>query len=238
MSLQGQVALITGASSGIGLAAAEALSAAGVKLVLTGRREDRLAAHQARLPESVVKAGDITDPALAGDLIELALTTHGRLDIVLNNAGLNHNAAIEEIDVDLVCEMVRVNVEAAYRVAYTAMKHFRRSGRGHLVNTSSVLGFKVRSKAGAYAGTKYAIEALSEALRLELAGSDIKVTCIEPGLVITDLHRDHKVRPEVVQSVAQPLQPADVAQCILFALQQPAHVAIPRLMVLPQSQEI
>jgi NADP-dependent 3-hydroxy acid dehydrogenase YdfG len=134
--------------------------------------------------------------------------------------------------------MVRVNVEAAYRMAYTAVKHFRRVGRGHLVNTSSVLGFKVRPKAGAYAGTKYAVEALSEALRLELAGSDIKVTCIEPGLVITDLHRDHAVRPEVAQSVAQPLQPADVAQCILFALQQPAHVAIPRLMVLPQSQEI
>jgi NADP-dependent 3-hydroxy acid dehydrogenase YdfG len=238
MSLEGQVALITGASSGIGLAAAEALSSAGVKLVLSGRREDKLAAHRARLSDCVVKAGDITNPALAGDLIELALTAHGRLDIVLNNAGLNHNAPIEEIDVDLVCEMVRVNVEAAYRMAYTAVKHFRRVGRGHLVNTSSVLGFKVRPKAGAYAGTKYAVEALSEALRLELAGSDIKVTCIEPVLVITDLHRDHAVRPEVAQSVAQPLQPADVAQCILFALQQPAHVAIPRLMVLPQSQEI
>jgi NADP-dependent 3-hydroxy acid dehydrogenase YdfG len=238
MSLEGQVALITGASSGIGLAAAEALSAAGVKLVLTGRREDKLAAHQARLPDCVVQAGDITDPALAGELIELALSAHGRLDIVLNNAGLNHNAPIEEIDVDLVCEMVRVNVEAAYRMAYLAVKHFRRAGRGHLVNTSSVLGFKVRSKAGAYAGTKYAIEALSEALRLELAGSAIKVTCIEPGLVVPALHRGHKVRPEVLQSVAEPLQPADVAGTILFALQQPAHVAIPRLMVLPQSQEI
>ncbi len=238
MSLEGQVALITGASSGIGLAAAEALSAVGVKLVLTGRRKEKLAAHGERLPDTVVRAGDITDPALPGALIELALANHGRLDIVINNAGLNHNAPIEEIDVDLVCEMVRVNVEAAYRVAYLACKHFRRAGRGHLVNTSSVLGFKVRVKAGAYAGTKYAIEALSEALRLELAGSAIKVTCIEPGLVLTDLHRDHPIRPEVAQSVSQPLVAADVARTILFALQQPEHVLIPRLMVLPLSQEI
>ena len=238
MGLEGQVALISGATSGIGLAAAELLSAKGVKLVLGGQRREILDRHAARLPDCAVLAGDITDAATPGALIALALDRFGRLDIVFNNAGLIHSGAIEEIDVDQVCRMVRVNVEAAYRLAYLAVKQFREAGRGHLVNTSSVLGTKVRLNAGAYAGTKFAIEALSEALRMELAGSPIKVTCIEPGLVVTDLHRDHAVRTEVVQKIARPLDAQDVAAMVLYALEQPAHIATPRLMVLPQDQQI
>jgi NADP-dependent 3-hydroxy acid dehydrogenase YdfG len=238
MPLNEQVALITGASSGIGLAIAEALSAAGVKLILAGRRNDLLALHTERLQPCVYRVGDITEKVFAESLFELALAQYGRLDIVINNAGLNHNAPIEDIDIDLVCEMARTNVEAAYRIAYLAVKHFRTTGQGHLINTSSVLGFKVRLYVGAYSGTKYAIEGLSEALRMELAGSPIKVTCIEPGLVKTDLHRDHDVRPEIAQNVPQPLMPEDVARTVLFALQQPAHVNIPRLMILPVDQQI
>lgn len=238
MDLAGQVALITGGTSGIGLATAEAMAQAGVKLLLAGRRADQLAGHAERLPDCAVLAGDITDPAMPSRLIDLALERFGRLDIVFNNAGQIHNGPLDEIDVELLCQMARINVEAAYRVAHLAVKHFGTAGRGHLINTSSVLGFKVRPGAGPYAGTKYAIEAMSEALRLELAGSGIKVTCIEPGLVVTDLHRDHAVRPEIVQKVERPLMPVDVARCVMFALQQPDHVLIPRLMVLPHDQAI
>jgi len=238
MTLKGQVAVITGGSAGIGLATAEALSAEGVKLVLGGRRPDRLEEIAARLPDCAVQAGDIAAPETPGRLMDLARERFGRLDIVFNNAGLNHNAPIEAIDIDKICEMVRVNVEAAFRTAYLAMKHFRTTGSGALVNTSSVLGFKVRPNAGAYSGTKYAIEALSEALRMEVAGSDIRVICVEPGLVKTELHRHHEVRPEVAQNVPRPLQPADIARSILFALQQPPHVLIPRVMVLPQDHAI
>ena len=238
MQLNDQVALITGATSGIGLAVAEALAEAGVKLLIAGRRESLLAEHAARFPDCMHRAGDIAEKTFAESLFQSALKHYGRLDIVMNNAGLNHNAPIEDIDIDLVCQMARVNVEAAYRVAYLAVKHFRKTGRGHLINTSSVLGFKVRPNIGAYSGTKYAIEALSEALRLELAGSSIKITCIEPGLVKTDLHRDHKIRPEIAQNIPHPLTPQDVAQTVLFALQQPEHVNIPRLMVLPVDQQI
>lgn len=236
MSLTGQVALVTGASSGIGLAAAEALSKAGVKLLIAGRRADQLAAHAERLGECAYRAGDITTPGFPESLFEAALQAYGRLDIVLNNAGQIHAGPIEEIDIDKACAMVRVNVEIAYRVIYLALKHFRKVGRGHLVNTTSVLGTRTRQNMGAYGGTKYAIEALSEALRLELAGSHIKITCIEPGLVVTDLHREFKVRPEKMQNIARPLQPIDVARTILYALEQPEHINIPRLMVLPQDQ--
>ena len=238
VSLQGKVAIVTGASSGIGLAGAEAMSAAGMRLVLAGRRAEVLQDHTRRLPDCIAVPGEITEPGTPESLFQAALSQFGGLDVVFNNAGLIHSGPIEEVDVDALCAMVRVNVEAAYRVAYLAMKHFRSAGAGHLVNTSSVLGTKVRKFAGGYAGTKYAVEALSEALRLEVAGSAIKVTCLEPGLVVTDLHRDYNVRPEVAQEVEQPLSQAEVAELLIFALTRPDHVALPRLMILPQSQEI
>ncbi len=238
VSLQGKVGIVTGASSGIGLAGAEAMSAAGMRLVLAGRRADILQDHTRRLPDCIAVPGEITEPGYPESLVQAALTQFGALDVVFNNAGLIHSGAIEDVDVDALCTMVRVNVEAAFRVAYLALKHFRSAGAGHLVNTSSVLGTRVRKFAGGYAGTKYAVEALSEALRQEVAGSAIKVTCLEPGLVVTDLHRDYSVRPEVTQNVEQPLHPTEVAELLIFALTRPGHIALPRLMILPQSQEI
>ena len=238
VSLQGKVGIVTGATSGIGQAGAEAMSAAGMKLVLAGRRAEILQEHTKRLPDCIAVPGEITEPGYAESLFQAALTQFGALDVVFNNAGLIHTGPIEEVDVDALCQMARVNVEAAFRIAYLALKQFRSAGAGHLVNTSSVLGTRVRKFAGGYAGTKYAVEALSEALRQEVAGSAIKVTCLEPGLVVTDLHRDYSVRPEVTQNVDQPLRPGDVAELLIFVLTRPDHVTMPRLMILPQSQEI
>jgi NADP-dependent 3-hydroxy acid dehydrogenase YdfG len=236
--LSGRVAIITGGTSGIGLATAEAFSARGVKLVLHGRRRDILEEHAARLPDCAVMAGDITDPDTPKALFNLAHKRFGRADIAFSNAGLIHGGPIDEIDTDKMAEMIRVNVEAAFRFAYTAVKHFKAQGSGFLMNTGSVLGTKVRPGAGGYSGTKYAIEALSEALRLELAGTGVRVAVVEPGLVRTDLHRDHAVRPEVVQGVDQPLTPEDVARAVVFACEQPRHVLIPRIMVLPAGQSV
>ncbi len=238
MTLAGQAAVVTGATSGIGRATAEALAGAGVKLVLGGRQEDKLAALAEALPDSVAVAGDMTDGELPGRLVERALSAHGRLDLCVNNAGTIAVGTIEDIDIDAVCRMARINVEAAYRMSYRALRHFRAAGSGHLVNISSVLGTKIRPTAGAYAGTKYAIEALSEALRMEVAGSPIKVSCIEPGLVMTELHRDLLAHPQDTLGVERPLAPADIARMVLFVAGQPDHVAVPRLMVLPQDQAI
>jgi NADP-dependent 3-hydroxy acid dehydrogenase YdfG len=237
VSLHGKSAIVTGATSGIGLAVAEALAEAGVKLLLSGRRAAQLEANAARFPDALALPGDITAPGYPESLFAAALDRYGAVDLVFNNAGLVAYGPVEEVDIDAICAMARVNVEAAFRVAYLAMKEFRRAGAGHLINTSSVLGSKSRKFAGAYAGTKHAIEALSEALRLEAAGSAIKVTSIAPGLVKTDAHRNFALRPEVAQNIARPLAPGDVAELVLFALTRPAQVSLPRLMILPQDQE-
>ena len=162
MELTNKVAIITGASSGIGAAVARNLNEAGVNLVLTGRRESRLVELKKELNHAEVLPGDITTPALPDNLIQMALQRFGHCDIVFNNAGTVVMGTIEDIDIDEVCHMVRVNVEAAYRMAHVALKHFKSENSGFLLNTSSIVGTKVRPTGGAYAGTHRASEGLSQ----------------------------------------------------------------------------
>jgi len=180
--LQGKVAVITGSTSGIGKALAQQFAGQGIRLVLHGRDRQKLAQLAAETASPYV-LGDIGAPEIPGQLLDTALRQFGRCDIVVNNAGLLETGLVEEIDIEKVCVMVRVNVEAAFRVAYTFAKHFKSCDAGDMVNISSVMGTKVRETAGAYAGTKFAVEALSEGLRLEFAATNVRVTCIEPGVV-------------------------------------------------------
>ena len=147
-TLRDQVGVITGASSGIGAGVAEELSACGMKLVLNGRREGRLRELSDRLGDNLFVVGDLTDPGLPDTLITTALGHYGRCDVVFNNAGVMHSSCYKEADVDLLCSMVRVNVEAATRMAYTAMTHFQKVGCGHLVNVSSILGIEGKTEHG------------------------------------------------------------------------------------------
>ena len=231
-ALQGKAAIVTGASSGIGQAVARELATLGAKVLVTARREQRLSELAEQIGALPV-VGDIVDPALPDRLIETACRELGDVDIVVNNAGVIEVGPIATIDIERVCAMVRVNVEAAFRLAYCALRHFQQRGRGHLINVSSVMGTKVRPTAGAYSGTKHALEALSEALRMEVAKTDIQVSCVEPGVVLTELHQRWPVHPTESMEIPHPLQPEDVARCVRFLLTQPSHVRIPRLMVLP-----
>ncbi|MGH9415254.1 MAG: SDR family oxidoreductase, partial [Terriglobales bacterium] len=217
--LKGKVAVITGASSGIGAAVARELAGAGIKLVLTARREDKLKALAAKMKQAAILAGDITDPALTPKLFKLAQSQFGGCDIVVNNAGELTAAPIELADLKAIDHMVAVNVAAAFRVAYAAVKLFKQQERGHLVNISSVLATRVRLMAGAYSGTKHALAALGEALRMELSGTRVRVSAIEPGLVMTELHDRQPVHPRDEFGVQQALEPADVARCVRFALE-------------------
>ena len=234
-----KVAVITGATGGIGASVALALSGAGYRLVLGGRSEQKLAAVASRLDaEPAFVAGDLREPDTPARLLAMALARFGRCDVCLNNAGAIEVGRIEEIDIERVCDMARLNVEATFRVAYTFLKHFAKHDAGHLVNMSSVMGKKVRATAGAYAGTKFAIEALSEALRMELSHGNVMISNIQPGLVMSGLHDRWDVHPSQAMGIPNPLQPEDIARTVLFVLQQPAHVRIPQLMILPRDHEI
>lgn len=235
--LKDKVAIITGATSGIGLAIAEALAEQGVKLVLNGRNKEMLSEIAFRL-EAIPIDGDIVAPETINRLFEAATRGYNRCDYVINNAGIIETGPINEVNIDKICKMVDVNVTAAYRISYTALRHFLTQNSGHLINMSSVMGTKVRATAGAYSGTKYAIEALSEALRMEVSGTPIAITCIEPGLVMTNLHRDWPIHPSESMNITSPLLPADIARCVTFILTQPPHVRIPKLMILPGDHSI
>ena len=236
MDLNGKVGLITGATSGIGLATARRMAAAGMKLAISGRRAALLEENAAALGDCIAVPGEIAEEGSAEGLFRRTMEAYGRVDVVMSNAGLIANGPLETLDLDLVSRMVRVNVEAAFRVMYLAVRQFRQAGSGHLVCTSSVLGIKSRPFIGAYAGTKHAVEALAEALRLELVGSGIRITCVEPGLVATDLHRDFEESPSKMQNIQEPLVPDDVARAVMFALEQPAHVLVPRVMLQAREQ--
>ena len=235
--LKDKVDVITGASSGIGKAVTERFSLEGIKSIITARRKNELNMLSDNTGAVTVE-GDITEPELPRRLLDLAIKQYGRCDILINNAGILTSGTIEEIDVEKVSQMVKINVEATFRISYTFLKYFKTRNSGHLINLSSVLGTKARPTTGAYAGTKYAIEALSEALRMELAGTNVKVSCIEPGLVMTELHNEWEVHPSKMFNISKPLQPEDIAEQIIFILKQPEHIRIPRLMILPGEHSI
>jgi len=236
MKLDGQVAIITGASSGIGRGVAHELDRAGMKLVINGRRGDRLEELAGELSEAEPVPGDLTDNSLPQQLVDAAIDRFGQLEVVFNNAGIMDTAPIDSADIERLCANARVNFEAAVGMAYTALKHFKTQGSGHLITTSSILGTKVRPTAGVYAGSKYGVEALTEALRMEVAGTGVRVGCIEPGLVNTELQDHFEVHPRDMLDMKQPLEPEDIARCVRFMLEQPPHVSIPRMMVLPSEQ--
>jgi len=234
--LAGKVAIVTGASSGIGKAVVQQLARYSVKLVVVARRKNILECLQKEIKDSIVVQGDITEPGLPQKILDETLKKFGRCDIVVHAAGILHSGKIEEVDVDEMCSMARINFEAAVRMSYVMLKYFKQTGSGHFVHLSSILGTKVRPGNGVYAGSKYAIEALAEALRMELAGTKIRISVIEPGVTITELHDNIPVHPIQALGITTPLQPEDIANCITFVLNQPDHIRIPVLMVLPGEQ--
>ena len=237
MELKGKVAVITGASSGIGEGAARELADAGMKLVLTARRKEVLEKIAAQLDtEVIVVAGDMTEESLPQKLIDTAVKNFGSCDVVFNNAGIMIVGKAEEIDLEAVCRMARINVEAVYRLAILAMRHLIKQGGGYLINTSSILGLKVRQTTGAYAGTKYAVEALTEDLRMQAAGTGVRVCALEPGLVETHLQDHFPVHPRDMLNITAPVLPVDIARVIRLMLEQPDHVMIPRILVMPSEQ--
>lgn len=238
MNLQNKVALITGASSGIGKAIALDLDAAGMKLILTARSEDELNEIASNCKQAKVFAASITESETPQQLLDFALDSFGQLDVLINNAGMMAVGAVEEIDIDKICLMARLNVESVYRMAYTVLKHFKQTGSGFIINTSSIAGLKTSHKQAAYDGTKHAVEAFTDSLRMELADTKIKISAIAPGTVDTGLYDKWDGEDEDFIKSGGVLQPEDIARCVRFILEQPEGVMIPRMLAVPTNQPI
>jgi NADP-dependent 3-hydroxy acid dehydrogenase YdfG len=233
-----KVAVITGATGAIGTAIAHSLSREGYLLVLSAPSSEKLRTLASQLSgPCVVVAGSLGSESMPETLLAAALNNFGRCDVCFNNSGLIEAGTVETLEIERLCTMVRVNVEGAFRMAYTFLKHFVRQGHGHLFNTSSILGKKVRPTVGAYAASKYAIEALSEALRMELGKSDVRVSSIEPGVVRTGLQEDWEVPPAALIGVEESMEPEAIAQMVVFILEDPAQMPIPQQAMMPRSRE-
>lgn len=226
-----KVCLITGASSGIGYGIARALQTDGYQLILTARREDRLKELKTEFTD--ILPGDLTSPVFQDELEKQIYDRYGQCDYLFNCAGSLEVGTIENINIDRMIAMLRLNIESTFRLTYNILKRFKQQGFGHIINISSVLGTKVRPTAGAYAATKFAMEALSEALRMELSGTPVKISCIQPGLVMTELHQAWEVHPRESMGIQEPLTVENIVDTVRFIMNQPDHVRIPRLMILP-----
>lgn len=235
MIMENKVAVVTGASSGIGNAICNTLLNNNYNIVANGRTINSVFKETDHL---LLNDGDMLDSSTPERLLKDALEKWNKCDVVFINAGIIESNTIEKINIDAVCKMARLKVEMSYRLIYTFLKYFKTVGKGHVIITSSVMGTKTRENSGAYAGCNYALEALAESLRMELCDTDIKITCIEPGLVETGLHRDWEIKPKELLGISTALQPMDVAEAVLDILQKPNHVRIPKYMILPKGHKI
>ena len=243
--LDGKVAVITGASSGIGEATAEALAAEGAAVVVAARREDRLNDLVDRIEGDggrvLPVACDVTDEEQAHALIQRAKDELGSVDILVNNAGVMQLSKIEKGLSDEWRTMFDVNVMGLLYVTDAAVQAMKEQGSGYVVNISSVAGRKTRPGVGVYSGTKFAVNAISEALRQELIEDNVRVTMIEPGAVETELpnHITDEEAKEGIDALYQLddiLQAEDIANAIVYCVTQPARVSINELLIRPTQQ--
>jgi NADP-dependent 3-hydroxy acid dehydrogenase YdfG len=232
-ALDGRVALVTGASAGIGRATALALAGAGARLIVTGRNRAALEEVAAACPGARALAGDLNDAAFVAALGEAAHDA----DILINNAGVLTYAPVLEIAQADVEAMFRTNVLAAFAIAQEMAKRMAARGAGHLVFVTSGAARNVGQYAVAYAATKHALSAFAKGFRLELKGSGVKVSEVAPGMVDTGI-RDTSTHPAVLKSLASrsygPLSSEDVAAAILFAVTAPEAGRVDLLEIQPK----
>ncbi|MBB5956461.1 NADP-dependent 3-hydroxy acid dehydrogenase YdfG [Saccharothrix tamanrassetensis] len=243
-NLQGKVALVTGASSGIGEATAVALGRAGASVVVAARRVERLTALEERLAGEGVKVSalalDVTDEAACRAAVERAVEVFGGLDVLVNNAGVMLLGNIEGADTTDWTRMVSTNLLGVMFLTHAALPHLL-DRRGAVVQVSSTAGRVVRAGTGVYNATKAGLNAFSESLRQEVTERGVRVVVVEPGVVETELREhitDAAARASIDQRISglRQLKPEDVADAVLYAVAQPEHVAVNEIMVRPTDQ--
>jgi NADP-dependent 3-hydroxy acid dehydrogenase YdfG len=242
--LAGKVVAITGASSGIGEATALACARSGAAVSLAARRTDRIEALAQRIAGEAGRAlaitADVGDEEQANAFVQRTRAELGRLDVLVNNAGVMLLGPIENAPTEEWRRMIHANVFGVLYCTHAALPLMGAQGSGHIVNVSSVAGRVARLGSGVYNLTKWGVGAFSESLRQEAVPLGIRVTLIEPGAVATELPGHN--RPEVLEQMAKqfagvtPLIPEDIAGAILYAIGQPDNVSVNELLVRPRAQ--
>lgn len=240
----GKVVVITGASSGLGEATAKMLAQKGAKLVLGARREERLKQLVDDIKnsggEAVYKTVDVTKRGEVEALADAARNEFGRIDVLVNNAGLMPLAPLDELKVDEWDQMIDVNIKGVMYGVGAVLPTMRKQESGHIINLSSVAGHVVFPGATVYCATKFAVKAISEGIRQESNGQ-IRSTNISPGAVATELtdHISHKDSKEMADDLYNDAIDSDsIARAITFAIEQPGEVDVNEMVIRPTKQEL
>lgn len=243
-NIKGKVVVITGASSGLGEATARLLSSQGASLALGARRIDRLRSLADELTRSGGKAlavtTDVTQYDQVKKLVDSAVQTYGRIDVMINNAGLMPSSPLERLKIDDWNRMIDVNIKGVLYGIAAALPYMKQQKSGHVINVSSVAGHKVRPGGAVYAATKHAVRIISEGLRQEVKPYNIRTTIISPGAVATELP-DSITEADVAEAIRKVYEvaiPAEsFARAVAFAMSQPEDVDINEILFRPTRQE-
>ena len=244
--IKDKVVIITGASSGIGYATALSLAKEGAKLVVGARRTDRLEKLVKEIEENngeiLSQKFDVTKKSDCDDLVNTAIKKWGKVDVLINNAGLMPLSFVKNLKVDEWDQMIDVNIKGVLYCTAAVLPHMREAKSGHIINISSVAGRIVFPAGSVYCATKHAVTAFSEGLRQELSPrNNIRVTTIEPGVVSTELTNtitDESLEKFVESSKKmEALKAEDIASAIVFAIDAPNHVSVNEILVRPTTQD-
>lgn len=249
MSLQDKVVVIMGASSGIGAATARLLAERGAKLTLAARRLARLKEIKSAYPEASIETveADVTDMAAVQAVIDHTVAKFGRVDVLFNNAGVMPVNNLSELAHQEWQQMLDINVKGVLNGIAAALPVMRKQKFGHVISTSSVLGYEVLPGYAAYSGTKFAVRAIMEGLRKEERQNGIKTTVIAPGSVKTELFdsiNNKEVRESLKAAQKQPgaemmaLEPEEIAQAVAFVIDTPKNMAVNEMVIRPTGQEV
>jgi NADP-dependent 3-hydroxy acid dehydrogenase YdfG len=242
-NIEGKVVVVTGASSGLGEATARNLTAGGAKVVLGARRFDRLAslAKELGLGENDIVQTDVKDCAQVKRLVDTAVANYGRIDVLLNNAGLMPSSLVEKLQIADWDNVIDVNIKGVLYGIAAALPHMMSQKSGHIINVSSVAAHKVRGGSTIYAATKAAVRTLSEGLRQEVKPYNIRTTIMSPGAVATELTEKitdpdfAKTFHDFYEKVA--ISPENFARMVAFAIGQPEDVDINEILFRPTAQD-
>lgn len=243
--IQDKVVIITGASSGIGEATAKELASKGAKLVLAARREDRLKRLQEEIQnnggQAIYKVTDVTSHEQMEELAEFALKEFGKIDVMVNNAGLMPLSPVYEKKINEWDTMIDVNIKGVLYGIAAVLPSMRDRKEGHIINISSVAGHLIGPSGSVYSGTKFAVRAITEGLRKEECVNNIRTTIISPGAVASELPEtisgsELKSAIDDFYKVAIPAE--SIARTIAFAIEQPSDVAINEMIIRPTIQEL